>query len=267
MAGKQVILTFGGRILEYDNQYVKYTGNSNNFVATGQTSRAWREGGADSSGNIYWAVLAGDLYERTGGVGAFTGLGQTAREWQSIMMSHVGNLWACAALSDVYENVGGTFQPEWTLAYGWQGMCEANNILIACENTSNGYELGYIWQWAYSGSKTQISGAKNWSCVFSDPSGNVYGVENTLGGVYKQTAGVGSFNLIYTIAGAIAGCSGNLGNIYICTQNGTFGSPGYIYMDNVLIPGCPNLAWVGMVRAPNGNIYAAVTGGDIYESI
>lgn len=111
--------------------------------------------------------------------------------------------------------------------------------------------------------------ARNWYGITVAKSGNVYASVNA-DGIYKQTNGLGNFVFLQSMYYAGAMTSDPSGNIYCIEQeNGgpiwKSGNGGAF----AAIDGTGGISWSGIAAAPNGDIYASSSspssGGDIYK--
>lgn len=154
----------------------------------------------------------------------------------------------------------------------WKGMCAAPNgdIYVALYEGSIYKRSGGIGNFI-----TLSQTARRWMGMAYNPlTGNVYADAQQLSGmgigdIYMQTGGIGNFNSTGNTSYVWNGdmCSDPSGNVYAINNGGS----GYIYKQTAGVGSFSSLGgtarnYTGLCASPNGNIYAAVYGGDIYIS-
>ena len=133
----------------------KQTGGTGDFVALGQTHRAWYGITVSAAGNVYACVYGGDIYKQTAGAGAFIALSQTTRNWSGMTADSNGNIFACVYGGLVYKQTAGTgdFVALDSTSKVWRGITVGKNDDIYACNFGNGtggdiYQLlpGGYWE-------------------------------------------------------------------------------------------------------------------------
>jgi hypothetical protein len=80
----------------------KQTGGTGNFVALGQTSRRWDAMAAAPNGDVY-AGIQGGVYKQTGGIGNFISLDQPIAGLYGMAAAPNGDVYAAANGGDIYK--------------------------------------------------------------------------------------------------------------------------------------------------------------------
>ncbi len=251
------------------------TAGIGNFVALSQTTRRWYGLAAAPNGNVYAAVFAGDIYMQTAGTGNFVALGQTTRNWIGMAADANGNVYAANNAQDIYEQIntaGGTANlsgGSLTLSSGQSKGTGSSSIIFQTATTST---LSGAFLNPFT-TKMIILGNGNVGIGTASPSillqvGQV-GSSATLGVSGKIGIGTTSPTNALSFGNAAAQKvwientdSVNAGRGLTIQAGSTVATNTVNTTFNAL--GQSTLSWRGMAAAPNGNVYASVTGGDIY---
>jgi DNA-directed RNA polymerase delta subunit len=195
----------------------KQTNGTGNFVALGQTSRAWY-GMTSANGNVYACVFNGDIYKQTNGTGNFVALGQTTRSWTA-MTTINSDVYACVYNGDIYKQTNGTgnFVALGQTTRSWIGMTTANGNVYACVDGGDIY-----MQTGGMGNFNALSQTNRNYFGMTQRNGNVYVSENnaTGQGIYMQTNGAGNFVTLNQTARAWRGMTTANGNVYAAVFSG-----------------------------------------------
>ena len=228
--------------------------------------------------DIYAAASTNDIYQRFSGTGNFGPLGQTFRSWAGICISLNGDVYCCAG-SEVYVRVGGVgnfialgapIVPVITAGNFW-GMCAASNGDIYLAHYTGGdpndiyIRAGGVGNFVGTGAPS----GKQWTYMAAAPNGDIFCAHSNVGiaDIYKRTGGAGSWNPLglnpgYGWQGVGAGVDGT---IYACVNYGASDIYKSINGGATFTPmGQGVRTWQGMGTTKNGDVYAAVAGGDIY---
>jgi hypothetical protein len=239
------------------------SGFSLDFAALSQTSRDWWGMAAAPNGDVYAAVVGGDIYKQTGGSGDFVALSQTSRTWRAMAAAPNGDVYAAVVGGDIYRQTGGTgnFVALGQTSRNWTGMAAAPNgdVYAAVWNGDIYKQTGGSGDFVALGQTSRA-----WLSMTAAPNGDIYAAVSS-SGMYKQTGGTGDFvdldQYLYQIRGMTAAPNGD---IYAASEGGDIyrqtGGTG-----NFVALGQTSRNWTGMAAAPNGDVYAAVVGGDIYK--
>jgi hypothetical protein len=81
------------------------------FIALGQTFRAWYGITVAPDGSVFSCVIGGDIYKQEPAGGGFVALGQVSRAWAGVCAIPDGSVYACTFGGDIYkrEPTGGDF--------------------------------------------------------------------------------------------------------------------------------------------------------------
>lgn len=104
---------------------------------------------------------------------------------------------------------------------------------------------------------------RQWTGILSLISGDVLALDS-LGNIYKQTNGLGNFNLsVNSINSAYDLCQTPNGDIYVCSISGIYKQTGGVGSFNSI--GITTRNYFGIASSLSGDIYTCVFGGDIYK--
>jgi hypothetical protein len=228
--------------------------------------------------DIYACVSDGDIYQRFSGTGQFIALGQTSRAWAGICVGLNDDVYACsgsevyvrAGGQGNFIALGAPIVPTITAGAFW-GMCAAPNgdIYLAHYTGGNPNDIyvraGGVGNFVGTGAPS----GKQWTFMAAAPNGDIYAAHTNYGvsDIYKRTGGAGpwvALGLNHYIGwqgmgagvdGAIYSCVNYSGSdIHKSTNAGlSFSAMG----QGVRL-------WQGMGTTKNGDVYATVAGGDIY---
>jgi hypothetical protein len=221
----------------------KQTNGTGNFVALGQTLRAWY-GMTSANGNVYACVFGGDIYMQTAGVGNFVALGQALRSWTS--MATVGSdVYATVYNGDIYKQTGGigNFAGLGHTNRAWIGMTSLGTNLYICVDGGDIFVRDTL-----AGSISSLNQTSRNYFGMTQLNGNVYVSENnsTGQGIYMQSGGTGNFVTLNQTPRAWRGMTSANGNAYASVFSGD------IYMQTngtgnfVSIQSFTNIQWTHM---------------------